>query len=48
MSDTRLRHADSGHISSVDIKGKPITCNITEDNLVSVNICSSPNVDKCK
>jgi hypothetical protein len=48
MSDTRLRHAGSGHITSVDIKGKPITCNITEDNLVSVNICSSPDVDKCK
>jgi len=47
----RLRHGksgDGGYIERVKISGTTFSCNITEDNLKAVNICSSPDVSECK
>ena len=50
-TNQRLRHGtagDGGYVTGVKINGQDLTCNITRDNLVSINICSSQDDTKCR
>ena len=45
----RLRHgASGGFITGVNINGVALTCNITQNNLDAINICSSADVGECQ
>jgi len=47
----RLRHGsqgDGGHITAVRIGANQLSCNITQNNLGAINICSSANVPACQ
>lgn len=47
----RLRHGsqgDGGHITAVRIGANQLSCDITQNTLSAINICSSANVPACQ
>ena len=45
----RLRHgASDGYITAVRINGTALSCDITQNNLDAINICSSADVGDCQ
>ena len=49
VTDKRLSHGSSGeYITGVKINGNTLTCNITQNNLDVINICSSADVTDCQ
>ena len=50
-TNQRLRHGssgDGGYITGVRINGTLLSCNITQNNLSVINICSSGSVADCQ
>lgn len=48
-TDKRLSHGSSGEfITGVRINGNTLTCNITQNNLDVIKICSSPDTADCQ
>ena len=48
-SDTRLSHGATGeYITGVRINGNTLTCDITQNNLKVINICSSADLKDCQ
>lgn len=51
LTNQRLQHGssgDGGYINLVRVNNTALNCSITQNNLKSVNICSSPDVSECK
>jgi hypothetical protein len=47
--DKRLKHGSSGeYITGVTINGKALACDITQNNLNVINICSSADAADCQ